>query len=105
MLSRLVSKMKTFCMIRQLDRNLNFFSVNLKETIIFYGNHKNIANVKFNRERKKVKTQKILRPKQITTTVGLSEMSCYSFAIYFHCHVAEDRRKSRDQNLRQFSSV
>lgn len=38
----------------------------------------------------------------MTLTVGLSEMGRYSFAIYFHCHVAEDRHASRDQNLRQF---
>lgn len=41
----------------------------------------------------------------MTLTVGLSEMGRYSFAIYFHCHVAEDRHASRDQNLREFFSA
>lgn len=56
MLSKLVLKdWNIFCVyaIRQFDRNLKFYSIyNLKETIILYGNHKNIANVKFNREKK-----------------------------------------------------
>lgn len=56
MLSKLVLKdwnILCVCAIRQFDRNLKFYSIyNLKETIILYGNHKNIANVKFNREKK-----------------------------------------------------
>lgn len=56
MLSKLVLKdwnIFCVCAIRQFDRNLKFYSIyNLKETIILYGNHKNIANVKFNREKK-----------------------------------------------------
>lgn len=56
MLSKLVLKdWNIFCVCasRQFDRNLKFYSMyNLKETIILYGNHKNIANVKFNREKK-----------------------------------------------------